>query len=71
MLNAIFRKVFPCAVWGTPHGGLVRREGDQFIFIEVPPGARGYKVGDTMPTHWPVTTHNVLAMLATEAMIAS
>ena len=71
MLNAIIRTVFPCAVWGTQHGGLVRRENEDFVFIEAPPGSRGYKVGDVMPTNWSITPHNTLAMLATEALIAS
>lgn len=47
-------------VWGTQGGGLVRRIGDKYVFVEKP-DVPGLDVGDTMPHEWGVIEANDLA----------
>jgi hypothetical protein len=47
-------------VYGTQGGGLVRRVGNQCIFVEKP-DCPGLDVGDTMPTDWDIIPANQLA----------
>ena len=48
---------FPFPVWGTQGGGLVKRSGGQYIFVEKP-DCPGLDVGDTMPDEWGIIPAN-------------
>lgn len=50
-------------VWETQGGGLVRRRGDSYYFVEIPETG-GHKVKGEMPTDWQVIPHNNLARIA-------
>jgi hypothetical protein len=44
-------------VYGTQGGGLVRRSGDHYVFVEVPDWGN-FKVGDKMPGDWGIAAAN-------------
>jgi hypothetical protein len=48
-------------VWATQGGGLVKKEGDFYVFIEVPEGM-DLKVGDPLPNRWDTAPANRQAM---------
>jgi len=67
--NPFERKLedYPYAVYGTQGGGLVRRVGDQCIFV-TKPKCSGFDVGDTMPEEWDIQPANALARAEMEEM---
>jgi hypothetical protein len=48
---------YPYPVWGTQGGGLVRRSGNHYIFVEKP-DCHGLDVGDAMPEEWAIASAN-------------
>lgn len=48
-------------VWGTQGGGLVREEGDHYVFVEAPEGFPDIKVGDRMHEMWDLAPANEAA----------
>ncbi|MDO8472050.1 MAG: hypothetical protein Q7S64_02820 [bacterium] len=54
-------KTYRFPVWGTQGGGLVRRSGDQYVFVEAPRDVPSLDVGDLMPSEWGVIPANDLA----------
>lgn len=48
-------------VWGTQGGGLVKQEGDHYVFVEPPSDFPDIKVGDKMPPEWGLAAANGLA----------
>jgi hypothetical protein len=55
-------KTYPYSVWHTQGGGLVRRAGDYYVFVEAPDPSTHLKVGDTMPDEWGLAPANDLAV---------
>ena len=53
-------KNYPFPVWGTQGGGLVRQEGDHYVFVESP-GFDGIQVGDRMHPMWDLIPANEAA----------
>lgn len=45
-------------VWGTQGGGLVRQEGNHYVFVEPPEGFLDIKVGDRMHEMWDLAPAN-------------
>jgi hypothetical protein len=52
-------------VYGTQGGGLVRRSGDHYVFVEVPNWGN-FNIGDTMPDEWGIASANQLALSETD-----
>ena len=48
---------YPYPVFGTQGGGLVRQQGERYVFVEPVPEC-GLDVGDTMPDMWGVIPAN-------------
>ena len=48
---------YPYSLYGTQGGGLARREGSRFIFIEAP-DITGLEVGDDVPDQWDLIPAN-------------
>lgn len=51
---------YPYAVFGTQGGGLVRQQGERYVFVEEPTGS-GLDVGDTIPEEWGIVPANEAA----------
>lgn len=56
----IMAKTYPFPIWGTQGGGLVRQEGDHYVFVEAP-GFDGIQVGDRMHEMWDLIPANEAA----------
>ncbi len=54
-------------VWGTQGGGLVKRDGDHYTFVEPPANFPGINVGDTMHPEWGLAPANEHARAELEA----
>ena len=52
---------YPYPVWGTQGGGLVRRVGKTYIFVEKP-DCPGLDVGDELPEEWGIASANRKAL---------
>ena len=53
-------KSYDFPVYGTQGGGLARRSGGLFFFIEAP-DCPGLDIGDAVPAEWDITAANSLA----------
>jgi hypothetical protein len=56
---------FPYPVWGTDHGGLVRKMNGRFVFLEAP-NHSGLAFGDPLPSGWTIHPANEAAKQADE-----
>ena len=54
-------------VWGTQGGGLVKRDGDHYVFVEPPADFPEIKVGDKMHHEWGLAPANEYARAELEA----
>jgi hypothetical protein len=45
-------------VYGTQGGGLARKDGDKFFFVEAPDEIMNLKVGDEVPHEWGIVPAN-------------
>jgi hypothetical protein len=54
-------RIYKFAVWATQGGGLVRRVGDHYFFVEKPHQCVGLDVGDDLPESWGLMPANRLA----------
>jgi len=51
---------YPYPVWGTQGGGLARRVGDEYVFVETP-DCPPLDIGDVVPHEWSLAPANDLA----------
>jgi hypothetical protein len=56
----IMAQEYDFPVYGTQGGGLVRRSGDHYVFVEKP-NCPGLEVGDKMPDEWGLAPANQAA----------
>lgn len=49
---------YPFPVWGTQGGGLVRQEGEYYVFVEAPEQFPEIKIGDRMHEMWDLIPAN-------------
>lgn len=54
-------------VWGTQGGGLVKQEGDHYVFVEPPADFPAIKIGDRMHPEWGLAPANEHARAELEA----
>lgn len=48
-------------VWATQGGGLVKKDGEDYVFVEAPDGM-GLEVGDKLPDQWDLIPANRAAV---------
>lgn len=53
---------FSFAVWRTENGGLVRKRGEDYVFVEMP-NCLKFEIGDVMPDEWDITPANDEALI--------